>query len=291
MHDDENERNPAQSASRNGALADELDPVDRAWIARRSAVAPLVLGLVSVALSPLLLGLLFGPLGMRAGVDLWRHGTRRAAVAGAIALGFAGTVASIVGAVLWGSILASVLLGRDAMREAERWTGRDVSTATVEFLVAVGSEQNAAIALNAPIPPRDRWAILFADEGSEPCMAAAATLAECAKNEPSVLAFAAVQPESREALATRFALAGIDLPVAMVKAVPPLDAIAAMPTLVVVDRRGRIEKALVGAHPRADIEALLRGDAALPERSAASRADIVPSSDPAVSRSDDAQRR
>jgi hypothetical protein len=242
-----------------------LDPIDRDWIARRSAVAPLVLGAVSVVLSPLLLGLLFGPLGMRAGIDLWKHGTRRAAVVAAIALGFAGTVASIMGALLWGSILASVLLGRDAMREAERWTGRDVAAAVVEFRETSDRATPAPRSLGALDPNAERWAILFCDEGSEPCIEAATTLAECASRAPKVVALAVAPDDSIAPLDARLRLQGVELRVAAFRAVAPLDAVAAFPTFIVVDRSGRIEKALVGAHPAADIDALLAGGAALPE--------------------------
>lgn len=259
------DQDPETDANASPHRSDELDPVDRDWIARRSAVAPLVLGAVSILLSPLLLGLLFGPLGMRAGIDLWKHGTRRAAVVAAIALGFAGTVASIMGALLWGSILASVLLGRDAMREAERWTGRDVAAAVVEFRESPDRSMTASKPLSALDTNAERWAILFCDEGSEPCIAAAATLAECAARAPKVVAVAVAPDDAIAPLAVRLRLEQIELRVAAFRAVAPLDAVAAYPTIVVVDRSGRIEKALVGAHPAAEIDALLAGDAALPE--------------------------
>lgn len=244
---------------------DELDPIDRHWLERRSAVAPIVLGIVAVVLSPLLLGILFGPLALRAGVDLWRTGTRRAGVLVAILLGAIGTATSIAAAMLWGSVLASVLLGRDAMREAERWTGRDVSAAQVEFPTADGSEPTRPLAMDALGPDHERWAILFTDDGSEPCLSAAATLDGVAKAVPGVLAVVAAPREAHGALTERFMREGIRLPIVNVRAVPPLDAVAALPTLVVVNRSGRVEKALVGAHPVSDVEALLRGAAALPQ--------------------------
>jgi hypothetical protein len=206
---------------------------------------------------------------MRAGIDLWKHGTRRAAVIAAIALGFAGTVASITGALLWGSILASVLLGRDAMREAERWTGLDVAAAVVEIRHDPRGASESTIPPTRPLgslgAETERWAILFCDEGSEPCLQAAATLAECAARAGNVEAIAVAAEPSTTLLSERLRDAQISLRVGTLRAVAPLDAVAAFPTLVVVDRAGRIEKALVGAHPAADIDALLGGAAGIPQ--------------------------
>jgi hypothetical protein len=108
-----------------------LDPIDQEWLRRRSAAGPLAFGVIGLVTSPLLLGLAFGALGMRAGVDLWRHGTRRPVVAVGIGASFAAVVTSVIGALLWGSVLTTVLLGRDAMRETERWRGRTVEAVQV----------------------------------------------------------------------------------------------------------------------------------------------------------------
>jgi hypothetical protein len=40
---------------------------------------------------------------------------------------------------------------------------------------------------------------------------------------------------------------------------PPLDGVAAFPTLVVIYRSGVIESALVGAHPASDLELVFNG--------------------------------
>ena len=92
---------PEQSTAVNEE--ETLDPADIAWRQNRSAVAPLAFGVIGLALSPLLLGLIVGPLGMRAGIDLWRTGTRRPAVVLGVAASFLSIVVSVVAALLWGS--------------------------------------------------------------------------------------------------------------------------------------------------------------------------------------------
>jgi hypothetical protein len=47
----------------------------------------------------------------------------------------------------------------------------------------------------------------------------------------------------------------------------PLDQAAAIPTFLVIDKEGSIEKAIVGLHPAADVEKLMGGAGALPAES------------------------
>lgn len=244
-----------------------LDPVDSAWLARRSALALLVLGIVSIATSPIILGLLFGPLGMRSGIDLWRRGTRNASTAAAVATSFAGIVLSVMSALLWGALLAGVLLGRDAIRAAESWRGEEIRS--TELASLVGAEP---VAFDPARPAGDapRQVLLFIAVDFEPCADAVRALSEAARAHPGI-PIAVVDQAARAERVQEFVRGVVGAGAEPFRCVgasasmpPPLDGLAAMPTLVVVARDGRIEKALVGAHPAADIEKLLRGDAALP---------------------------
>lgn len=249
-----------------------LHPADAAWMARRSAAAPMVLGILSVLLSPILLGLFFGPLGLRSGIDLYRRGTRTAGTVLAIATGFLGIVLSITLALVWGSILSSVLLGRDAMRAAEGWRGREVRVAMMASLVDGAPRE---IDLSRPVEGAPRHAILVIGVGWEPCATAIRSLSEAADRYPEVPVVILDRQASAEevrtfarmhgtASAERFLFIGgaESLP-------PPLDQAAALPTLVIIGANRTVEHAVVGAHPSLDIEKLLRGDAAAPAQPAA----------------------
>lgn len=245
------------------ADGESLHPVDAAWIARRSAMGPLVLGLVAIATSPILLGLPFGALGIRSGIDLWQRGARRATVALAVATASAGVLLSVAAAVAWGALLAGVLLSRDAIREAESLRGRTVAA----------SAADDGVSLARPPAGMQRLAVLFVSVETAPCADAIRDLATAAAKHGDV-AVVVVDPASPtpavEAFALRHAPEGAKFSaIGAPRTIPdPLDRIAASPTLVIIDREGRVEKALVGAHPVADLEKLLRGDAALPDSGA-----------------------
>ena len=55
----------ATTTTHAGAI-DSLDPIDRAFLSQRFAAGPLILGLISIATSLVLIGLLFGALGDKA---------------------------------------------------------------------------------------------------------------------------------------------------------------------------------------------------------------------------------
>lgn len=236
----------------------ELHPDDAEWLRRRSAIGPLALGVIGLALSPLLLGLILGPLGMRAGIDLWRAGTRRTTVAVGIAASFCAVVLSVIAALIWGSVLSTVLLGRDAMRVTEGWRGERIEPAAVPFLPSEGTE---------------RTIVLLASGGNEPCRMALAHLAEALPSHAGcrlVLVDTGDPPGELERDARALKL---DAPVlaGLGSAPIPLSQTSAFPTIAVIDHTGRIETALVGARPVAEIEKLLSGAFALGEAPAAAR--------------------
>ncbi|MEY3144313.1 MAG: hypothetical protein RLY21_2806 [Planctomycetota bacterium] len=259
------EEHTSASGVSSSPASDELHPEDAAWIARRSPVAPIVLGVLSILLSPVLLGLFFGPLALRAGIELRRQGVRGAGTIVAIATSLVGIIVSVTTALLWGAVLSGVLLGRDAMRTAESWRGEVIRSSTVDARVAGVETQ---IDLARPVAGAPRHAILFIGVGWDPCAQAVRTLSEAAANHPDVPVIVidreapAQQVEAftrlhAAASAERFAYVG---PIAELPA--PLEQAAALPTLVIVGSDGVIEYAIVGAHPTTDIEKLLRGDAA-----------------------------
>ena len=250
-----------QTAQDTEVDAEELDEVDLAWQRQRGKAAPLAFGVAGIALSPLLLGLILGPMAMRTGLDRWRSGLRRPVVAVGIASGFTAVVLSIVAALLWGSVLATVLLGRDALREAEKWRGQQVEAA--EVATTVGAEPPARIALR-PRAGDPRMILVAVDIGQGPSQELVRSLVE---RIPATLQVLLVDRGGEGApLAPWAAENGLRLPVVPRDAVlpAPLDAIAALPMIVSIDADGRIEGALVGVRPAQELDALLGGKMALP---------------------------
>lgn len=261
------EQNQPAPADASVEATSAMHPDDAAWIARKSSTAPIVLGVLSILLSPILLGLFFGPLALRAGIDLRRQGVRGFGTVVAIAASLVGIVASVTTALLWGAVLAGVLLGRDAMRTAESWRGEQVQSAMVDARVASATMQ---VDLARPVPGAPRHAILVIGVGWEPCAEAIRTLAEAAVAYPDVPVIVLDRESSADKIEAFTRLHGGDVTarflfVGPVETLPaPLGQAAALPTLVVVGADGTVEHAIVGAHPTSDIEKLLRGDAARP---------------------------
>jgi hypothetical protein len=246
------------------------DALDDAWLARKSPAAPIALGILSVLLSPLLLGLFFGPLGLRAGLDLRRRGVHRVGTGVAIVSSLLGIVLSVATALLWGSILAGVLLGRDAMRQAEAWRGRQVPSTTVQALVG-GTPTSLDLA--RPAQGAMRQAILIIEVGQPPCHEAVRTLSEVSERFPEVPVLVIDRVARAEDVWNFVRMQGTGaaerfICVGDVDALPaPLDQAAAIPTFLVIDKEGSIEKAIVGLHPAADVEKLMGGAGALPAES------------------------
>lgn len=243
--------------------ATELDPIDQEWLRRRSALGPLAFGVIGLVTSPLLLGLAFGALGMRAGIDLWRQGTRRAVVVVGISASFVAVVTSIIAALLWGSVLTTVLLGRDAMRETERWRGRTIEP------VAVSAVTGSGAATTIPLRPSGgaaRTVLLFVRVDSETSHTAAQAVADALSRNPGIPSLL-IDPLAPADAVLRFARAsGLDATViGQESTLPePLDSVAAFPTIVVIDAEGRIEAAIVGSRSSADLDPLLKGPGAPP---------------------------
>jgi len=249
-----------EQASEPDPVQQELDEIDRAWLRRRGQVAPLAFGIIGMALSPFLLGLVLGPMAMRAGVDRWRSGLRKPVVAIGVASGFTAVVLSVVAALLWGSVLATVLLGRDAMREAERWRGKTVDR--VELPIAVSEPGNASIWLR-PDEGEPRLILVAADNGQEPSRNA--ILAIAASPLATMRVVLIDRGSGAETLAEWTRSQGLGFEVVPRDAVlpAPLDAIAALPMTISIDSKGRIEGALIGVRPAKELETLLAGKMAV----------------------------
>lgn len=236
---------------------DDSDGIDQAWLQRRTAAAPLIFGVVAIVTSVLMLGMLFGALGMRAGIDLWRAGNRRWSVILGVALSFVGVVVSVMCAVLWGSVLASVLLSRDVLRETERWRGQRIAAVECSMLSADGVRVSSL----HPAPPMDRLVIVFVSSGINACGQALQDLAAVAPDHPTCSVLL-VDRDNSAATTRAFALLhGADFPVLASETLlpEPLDSVAALPTLVVLNREGVVECAVVGAHPRSELHTILSG--------------------------------
>ncbi len=260
------ERNPSwqiDPATREPSAIDqdaELDPVDRAWQRSRYAGGSLVFGAIGILASPILLGLVLGPIGMRMGLDLWRSGTRRALVAAGIAASLAATALSMAAALAWGSLLSSILLGRDAMRETERWRGRQLDSALIEIREG-GVDVSRPL---RPTAPSGRLVLLVVEIDTAPCRQALEAIADLLPMHPDAEFVVFAPSASDESLAGflstlpafRSALPGY----AGATPLPqPLDGIAAFPTTIVIDGEGVIEAAVVGARTKDDWSRLLGG--------------------------------
>ena len=255
--------------------ADQLHPADRAFLAQKFAGGPLIFGLISVVSSVIILGMIPGALGLRAGIDLWQRGVRRGVVVAGVVTSFVGVAASILCALLWGSILAGVLLGRDAMRETERWRGE-----VVQPFVLTATESISGEVFQFAVPPADamveRVAIVLAGVGEQPSAEAITTAVQVAQRHPSCRLLIVTPLASRDegkafatvaSAATAIAVAGRDATLPA-----PLASVAAFPTTVIMDREGRIEFALVGARGEEELERLFSGEAA---RAAAEREKLL----------------
>lgn len=238
----------------------DLDPADDAWVRNRSAIAPLAFGVVGMALSPLLLGLFAGPIGVRTGMDLWRGGTRRPAVAVGIASSMLAIVLSTIAALLWGSVLSAVLLGRDAMRETESWRGREVEARSVQATTRSGARE---ITLR-PAGAQSRLLVVALLGSDTPSQQFLTVLAEALPRHPEC-GIILVDMGDAAGLSELAASAGVDAPVIRSAAIlpAPLDRISGIPTTVVIDPNGRIESALVGSRPASEVERLMSGAGAL----------------------------
>ena len=239
----------------------DLDAADQAWLRRRFAGAPLLFGAAGIVTAPLLIGLLLGPLGLRAGVDLWRAGARRGIVAAGIAVSFMAIVASVIAALIWGSVLATVLLGRDAMRETERWRTREVEQRALTVISADGAALGAQL---VPTGPWERTVVLFVAGGGDFTAAAIAHTAAAARAHPTcrlIVADPTIPSDELRAFVRRIGVT-VDVLGEGAAFPAPLDAVAAFPTLVVIGRDGRIESALVGDRTEAELERVFSGVAA-----------------------------
>jgi hypothetical protein len=168
-------------------------------------------------------------------------------------------VLSTVAALLWGSVLSTVLLGRDAMRETESWRGREVDARVVTAVAADGPRE---VSLR-PAEGRQRLLLVAVMADDTTSQRFLETLAEALPRhrECSLLL---VNMGGGPDLGDFARRAGIEAPVIANAGSlpPPLDRISGVPTIVVLDTAGRIESALVGSRPPSEVERLLSGPGA-----------------------------
>lgn len=261
-----------------------IDPVDAAWLHRRSSSGPLVLGVLGLLTAPILLGLLFASLGLRSGIDQMRRGIRGVVPALGVIVSATGLVVGVASALLWGALLSGVLLARDAMRTAEGWRGTTVEAtpfpaqhdgAQTMLRLSTGTAPRsasidpAASGEAAAGPAPVRRAIIFVRLGTVPSDDLLRELALASMRHPEVplVIVDSEQPGpvvAETALATQGFVASRDYFVGSGATLPsPLAAVAATPTIVLLAPDGRIEHAVIGGLKAGEIEKLLRGDAAL----------------------------
>jgi hypothetical protein len=237
---------------------DELDPADRAWIAHRSSGGRLaaLLGASGLLLSPIAVGAVFAALGLHVGLSRWRQGLRGAWVSLGIGLSGLALASSLLAALLWGAQLFGILMGRSAMQEAQKWRGAPLPALELPALLEGGP---AKVSLH-PAAPVARHALVFIDAEIDFSRDALASVLEAAAGHPdcrvTIVDLRVEASRIRERLGDFPGVASVGRDA---KLPPPLDSVAAIPTLVVVGLDGRIEVALVGIRPREELEKVLRG--------------------------------
>ena len=169
-------------------------------------------------------------------------------------------VCSVIAAVLWGSVLAGVLLTRDALRETERWVGMPVPAVEVAARGADGDRSRRIAAGEG----RARLALVFITPEHEASDETLRILAELSPSFPSVGLLVVGTQSSVDATRRAVLHSGLDVEaIGGETALPaPIDAVAITPTIVVIDRDGRIESAASGGRPAAEIKRMLEGPAA-----------------------------
>lgn len=239
-----------------------LDPVDAAWQRRQRAIGPLAFGVIALVLSPLLVGLVVGPLGLRSAVEQLRRGQRGGALYLGLAANLCAIVVSVVAALLWGSLLATILLGRDAMRETERWRGQTLDAVEVS---TIGSSGRSARTLRPAAADSDRIVLVFVRSDSEISREYIRAIARL--SSPDDHAEILIMDPVLGAIAAGKLAADCGVEYASLDPVhplpTPLDSIALFPSIVAIDRDGRIENAVAGARTDAEIVRILKGPRAM----------------------------
>lgn len=237
---------------------DALDPADRAWIAHRSSGGRMsaLLGAAGLLLSPLAIGAFFAALGLHVGLSRWRQGRRGAWVSLGIGLSGLALASSLLAALLWGAQLFGILMGRSAMQEAQKWRGLPLPALTLPASLADGP---TTVPLH-PAAPVARHALVFIDAEIDFSREAIASVLEAAAGHPdcrvTLVDLRVEAARIRERLGDFPGVASVGRDARLP---PPLDSVAAVPTLVVVGPDGRIEVALVGIRPREELEKVLGG--------------------------------
>lgn len=238
-----------------------LDPVDAAWQRRQQAIGPLALGVIALVLSPLLVGLVVGPLGLRSAVDQLRRGQRSGSLYLGLAANLCAIVVSVVAALLWGSLLATILLGRDAMRETERWRGQKLDATEVS---TIGPAGRSARTLRPASAEADRVVLVFVRSDSEISRDYIRAIARLSSPDDHAEILVMDPVLGAAAAGSLAAACGVDYAaIDPMNPLPaPLGSVALFPSIVAIDRDGLIENAVAGARTDAEILRILRGPGA-----------------------------
>ncbi|MSR40636.1 MAG: hypothetical protein EXS10_01865 [Phycisphaerales bacterium] len=210
------------------------------------------LGLASLLLSPFIIGLLPGALGLRTSIDARRIGFRGILISGGMTLSVIGLTLSIVAALVWGGMLATILMSREAERDAVIWRGREIKP----FTLQLDSESSFDFAAFREQHPTHRLVLLFWSSAFDPCKEGVAHAIEAADGIDEVTLLG-IAPE--DTLASGHAFLGADaanIPTAYgtQRLPPPLETAGVRPTIVVVHPDGHIELVLLGVRGTAELK-------------------------------------
>lgn len=221
-----------------------------------------ILGLLACALSPIVIGLLPGALGVRTAIDARRIGFRGWVLYSGLSLSAIGLAASVLSAILWGGSLATILLSRDVEREAVVWRGREIAN----FSLQVDDHEVFEYAQFRREHPDHRLALHFWSSEFAPCQASVANAAEAARGVDSLTLIGIAPEDSPESARAFLGTDAIGMRTAFgAQRLPsPLDTAGARPTTVIIHPCGKIELVLLGVRNREELRRAYLGEGLAP---------------------------
>ena len=253
-----------QSSSPEAILAKDEEPTQQPKQTANLPAMCAILGVASILLSPIVLGVLPGALGLRTAIDARRMGFRHAYIPLGLALSAIGLTLSIVAAIMWGGTLATILLSREVEREAVVWRGRDVA----EFSVTLQDDSRFNFAQFRTTHPSHRVVLLVWSSAFDPCRESVANAMHAAAGVTDVVVVGIAPEDTRE---TGEAFLGADAQGCLTAygaqpLPPPLNTTGARPTLIVIGTDGKIECVLLGVRGVEELKRTFKGEHAFSPR-------------------------
>ncbi len=203
-----------------------------------------ILGVCACVLSPIVLGLLPGALGVRTSIDAYRIGYRGWLLRCGMLLSSLGLACSLIAMIIWGGTLGTILLSREVERDAVVWRGRELADFSLQLSNGAAFDFSEFRAQDAS----KRLVLHFWSSAFEPCRAGVHNVILASEESPNIQLIG-VAPEDAEASARQFL--GPDasrmLSAFGAQRMPaPLDQAGVRPTTAIINADGKIELVLLG---------------------------------------------